>query len=1226
MSEETIFHQVLALPPGERATFLDSACGADKQLRVRLEALLRAHENPGSFLRQPVLDLDATAPSGPGRSTDGPGLAAASSAPTGEGVGSRVGPYTLVRPLGEGGMGTVWLAEQTHPVRRSVALKLVRPGLDSQAIMARFEAERQALALMDHPHIAKVFDAGTTASGRPYFVMELVEGVPLTKYCDEQRLTPRQRLELLVPVCRAVQHAHQKGIIHRDLKPSNILVTLYDGRPSPKVIDFGVAKATGGQLSERTLLTEFGSVIGTLEYMSPEQTELSQLDVDTRSDIYALGVVLYELLTGDTPLSRQRLREVALLEVLRLIREEEPPRPSTRLSTIADLPSIAAQRGLEAGRLSRMVRGELDWIVMKCLEKDRNRRYDTANGLARDLERYLADEPVLACPPSAGYRLRKFARRHKGPVLAALVVVLALLGGISGTTAGLIEADSAWREAVANEGKARQAAGTAEQANRQLQRQQHNLKIQQQQTQAALDRETEARNKLAAAYDALKEALYFQSIALADRDWWLNYVARAEQALDDCPPELRHWEWYYLKRRCRSALLTLRLPLETRGVAFSRDGQWIATVTDQGQAHAQIWDARTGRLVRLFAGLLGKAPAPGKPGGGPASAIALSPDGRQLAAASGKRSGPGSILIWDTEQGQRARTIPLPERSAVTCLGFSADGGQLLATGLLGDLRGAKVWDAASGSEQLAVDLGKGVAWHGAFSPNGRYIAAISHSGAGLAAVHLVDAATGKQLWSLERGKVKPKGVAFSPDSRRLAVTWEDGIIKVYDMTTRAEVLSLPAAGGDIPGLREENLASDSGLAITFSPDGRRLAAGFSDRTVRLWDAVSGRPLLTLRGHTQQVRYVAFSADSRRLASFALGDSVKIWDTTPEEPPPKSSYFIHELLRADGRLLRVVPRDRPAGKPWNLSEYTVTDARTGQELFTLKSPDGSPMHVFAPPVTGGMLATYTFSTSPARIQDRSVWLWDARDGRLLHTLPAPGHSGRLALSPDGRACAIPGVDRTVRVWLTDRDKARHLPDWQAAHGIHGLALGPDGKYLATTSSTTGKVRLQVLDTASGVAWLAVTEHSTVQALLFSPDGRQLACAGREGQVTVWEPQTGKKLLTLRPHGSGASSLAYTPNSHRLAAGYQDGTIKIWDPASGREILSLHGHRGSVMQMAFTPDGHRLVTRGSGEHLVRIWEGSPGPLPPVASGQINPALLKLRLRVIEGAKGLRPRAP
>src|SRR5207253_7309372 len=291
-------------------------------------------------------------------------------------------------------------------------------GMDSKQVLVRFEAERQALALMDHPNIARVLDAGATLDGRPFFVMELVKGVLLTRYCDEQRLTPRQRLELFVPVCQALQHAHQKGIIHRDAKPSNVLVAPYDGRPVPKVIDFGIAKATGQRLTEKTLFTEFGAVVGTLEYMSPEQATLDNQDIDTRSDIYSLGVLLYELLTGTTPLNRARLKQAAFTEMLRLIREEEPPKPSTRLSESKNsLPSISAQRQMEPAKLAKLVRGELDWIVMKALEKDRGRRYETANGLARDLERYLADEPVEACPPSAAYRTKKFLRKHRHVVI-----------------------------------------------------------------------------------------------------------------------------------------------------------------------------------------------------------------------------------------------------------------------------------------------------------------------------------------------------------------------------------------------------------------------------------------------------------------------------------------------------------------------------------------------------------------------------------------------------------------------------------------------------------------------------------------------------------------------------------------------------------------------------------------------------------------------------------------
>jgi serine/threonine protein kinase len=414
----------------ERQRFVDQSCQGDLGLKERVQELIDNHFRAGSFLESPAAAFAATID--------------LSVAP--EGPGTVIGPYKLLQQIGEGGMGTVYMAEQTQPVQRKVALKLMKSALDGRQVLARFEAERQALALMDHPNIAKVLDAGTTCDdsgrglGRPYFVMELVKGVPITRYCDEQHLTPRERLELFVPVCQAVQHAHQKGIIHRDLKPTNVMVCLYDDRPVPKVIDFGLAKAAGIKLTDRTLFTEFGSIVGTLEYMSPEQAKLNQLDVDTRSDIYSLGVLLYELLTGTTPLRKETFQDTAVLEVLRLIREEEPPPPSARLSTIQGLPAVAANRGSQPGELSGLVRGELDWIVMKALEKDRNRRYETANELALDIERFLHNELVQACPPSAWYRLYKFGRRNRGAVLAASLLFLALLAGIVGTTAGLLDA------------------------------------------------------------------------------------------------------------------------------------------------------------------------------------------------------------------------------------------------------------------------------------------------------------------------------------------------------------------------------------------------------------------------------------------------------------------------------------------------------------------------------------------------------------------------------------------------------------------------------------------------------------------------------------------------------------------------------------------------------------------------------------------------------------------
>ncbi len=449
--EETLFTAALAMSdPAERSAYLARACGEDAALRARVEALLRSHEEAGPFLQRPAVEEVA----GPAQATvDSP----ADPSPDEQSAlapHTRIGPYKLLLSIGEGGMGTVWLAEQTEPVRRTVALKIIKPGMDSAQVIARFEAERQALALMDHPNIARVVDAGTTAGepggvspGRPYFVMELVKGLPITRYCDQEHLTLRERLELFLGVCAAVQHAHQKGIIHRDLKPSNVLVALVDGKPVPKVIDFGIAKATGQRLTERTLFTEVGAIVGTLEYMAPEQAELNNLDVDTRADVYSLGVLLYELLTGAPPFTGKELRSAAFTEMLRMIREVEPAKPSTKLSSSPDLPAVAARRKLEPKKLTRLVRGELDWIVMKALEKDRGRRYETANGFAQDVQRYLKDEPVEASPPSRRYRLGKFARKHRKALTLTVAFVLLLVAGVAVSTWQAVRAAQAQRRA-----------------------------------------------------------------------------------------------------------------------------------------------------------------------------------------------------------------------------------------------------------------------------------------------------------------------------------------------------------------------------------------------------------------------------------------------------------------------------------------------------------------------------------------------------------------------------------------------------------------------------------------------------------------------------------------------------------------------------------------------------------------------------------------------------------
>jgi eukaryotic-like serine/threonine-protein kinase len=698
--------------PGERIAFLDEACGGDDSLRAQVEVLLNAHDDADSFLK-PLAISSATIDDGSHVS---------------ERPGTVIGPYKLLQEIGEGGMGTVFLVELSEPVRRKVALKIIKPGMDSAQVIARFEAERQALAMMDHPNIAKVLDAGTTASGRPFFVMELVKGASIITYCDENRLTPRQRLELFIPICHAIQHAHQKGIIHRDIKPSNVLVALYDGKPVPKVIDFGIAKATDQPLTEKTLFTRHGQIVGTFEYMSPEQATLDSLDVDTRSDIYSLGVLLYELLTGTTPLDKDRLRQAALLEVLRLIREEEAPRPSLRLSeSRGALVAASVQRHTDADKLLGLVTGELDWIVMKSLDKDRTRRYATAAGLALDVEHYLKDEQVEACPPSAGYRLRKFVRRNKGPVLTAAAVLLAVIGGIVGTSWGWVEAlsqrdaavqarkDEAEQRRVAltnaanaktNEQKARaeeqkakeasdeavRLAKKAVAASTQADEEREKALVEKQQADLARQEETKAR-KLAveerqkAVYNENKAEwrLYASHIASAQREWETDNVSMLDHYLKLSRPEFRGWEHDYLYTLANQYQQIL--PATKQHIlTFSPDDKRLAITSHRfpifgkakQAAEVQVWDLASGKVLTL------------KDTWG---SLAFSPDGTRLASG------------WDhTELGNGDKRFEFRSHGIV------------------------KVSDAVTGKEIFALDGHAGIITGLVFSPDGKRLASSSRT------------------------------------------------------------------------------------------------------------------------------------------------------------------------------------------------------------------------------------------------------------------------------------------------------------------------------------------------------------------------------------------------------------------------------------------------------------------------------------------------------------------
>jgi WD40 repeat protein/serine/threonine protein kinase len=1126
MRERDIFDAALAITnPAERSVYLTEVCCGNPELREHIEGLIMHVEQLGSFLEPPASSPVATTHEPP---TERPG--------------TMIGPYKLLQQIGEGGMGIVYLAEQEQPVRRKVAIKIIKPGMDSTQVIARFEAERQALALMDHLNIARVLDAGATATGHPYFVMELVHGVPITRYCDDNRLTPRERLELFIPVCQAIQHAHQKGIIHRDIKPSNVMVCLYDGKPVSKVIDFGVAKAIEQRLTERTLFTQYGTIVGTFEYMAPEQAELSQLGVDTRSDLYALGVLLYELLTGTTPLEHKRLQEAAFNEILRLIKEEEPPRPSRRLSSSgAALATISQQRRTEPAKLTKLVRGELDWIVMKCLEKDRTRRYETASGLARDLQHYLADEPVEACPPSAGYRLRKFARKYRMPVIVAAAFAVVLVVGALVSAWQAVRAKQAEAEAVVQ----REHATAAELAA------------------TAKGRETEA------ARQQLWHSLYASNMQLAQLRWRENSFREARALLEEAPPELRGWEWDYLKRLFRGGYPTLYG--HTGGVlsvAFSPNGQLLATGGEDGTA--KVWDARTGQELFTFKGRAA------------VNSVAFSPDGQRLSAASG-----GTAQIWDARTGIELLTIGRTI-GPVWSVAFSPDGLRL-ATGsgdIAGGLEGrTQVWDASTGRELLTIQNHTGPVLSVAFSPDSMHLATGSQGRTG----KVWDSRTGHEILSFEVHTGPVWSVAFSPDGLRLATGSGDttrdvdGSAQLWDASTGRELLTIQNHTGPV-------------VSVAFSPDGLRLLSGSTGETAQLWDARTGKDLACFKGHTGWITSVAFSPDGQRLAAGSWDRTAIIWDARGEQEPV--------TIRAHPRGLSEVVLKRTAGGVSDVAfspdgqrlatasgtwlsrgdgSAKVWDANTGHELLSLKGYTG-PATSVAFSLDGQRLATGS--------EDGTAKIWDAKSGDEILSLK--GHIARVrtvAFSPDGQRLATASWDKTAKVWDA-RTGQKLLCLNGHKGGVNRLAFSPDGQRLATASyDKTAKV----WDANTGRELLTVDWITgQVGGVAFSPDGERLAISSFNGPAGIWDVRSGEKLLTLRGRHMRLDGVAFSPDGQRLATGSDEGAV-IWDARTGQEILTLKGHTGSVLSVAFSADGQRLAT-GSGDRTAKVWHAPRGPEP------------------------------
>jgi WD40 repeat protein len=944
--------------------------------------------------------------------------------------------------------------------------------------------------------------------------MELVKGVPITEFCDDNQLTPRQRLELFLHVCQAVQHAHQKGIIHRDLKPSNILVVMHDTTPVVKVIDFGVAKALGQELTEKTLFTGFAQMVGTPLYMSPEQAGQSGLDIDTRSDIYSLGVLLYELLTGMTPFSRERFSKAAYEEIRRIIRDEEPPKPSTRLSQATEtLTSVSAQRQTEPARLTRLMRGELDWIVMKALEKDRSRRYETAAGLAQDIQRYLADEPVQASPPSTRYRLRKFARRNKAAVVMASVVALAALVAVSSLAVSYLRVEE------------------------------------------SLQQEQLAKEELA-------QSLYYQWIASAAHARERNRNGRAEEMLELCPSRFHGWEWHYLRRLPFAEFPPLPHDETVIRVAWSRDGRLLASGDLDGVV--KTWDARTGKKLfatappthrRLVHGLVFSPdgqflaeggqddrgvvnlwdPWTGKPIRELQTehrvliALAVSPDSQQLAAAFQDRN----VCLWDVPSG-RELWCHQDDPPVFNGLAFTSDGKRFLSVSAKGIVT---VRDRTSGQLVSTSHTGFGPLVCAGFSQDSRLVAL----GSELGTVKVVQAETCKEICPpLEGHTSKILGLAFAAGDKRLATSAQDLTVKIWDLKTGKEALNLYTTN-------EGRVYS-----LAFSPDGNRLAAGDAAHAVKVLD---GRPLTgsaqggaikTLGGHTHSVVRVVFSRDGGRVASASLDKTAKVWDA-------HTGRELHTLRGHEAALTSVAfSRDGRRIASASLDETVrVWDGDTGAEILCLRGEAGAVYDV-AFNHDGSALASAHY--------DGTVKVWDPVTGQRLRSIPAHSYPVlAVAFSPDGQLLASAGgQEHTVKLW--DASTGTFAPVGRPLIGptaaTWSTAFSSDARFVVSMIRTPGKLWLWdvTADKEPGVIPKkprVIDIGGRIFQAVVSPDDGRLAVVHAD-RVQLLDMTTEQTLSELQGHHAGDLwSVAFSPDGQRLAtgAGYNGkGEVRIWDPS------------------------------------------------------------------------------